>query len=263
MSVIQLIVRFFIRKSFFFGVLTICFSCKKLPVYESKEYSKEAYNNEFYDYYDVESKIRYEFYNDSSYFYFKMDTHDRLVKMKILSGGLKIGIDTLGETNLEQYIHYPLSEDIVSSGYEKEDVFKTYKDANAFQDRINNLSKHAIIKSFHGEETIDVREDTSIFKIRIYEDKIRNLVYELRFPIDYFCKSPVGKSMPFSFGIFTGEIDLPEPKNESHSRVYPLANERYNSRAAYRARSNMQSNMRIMRNEIAKGISIWFKVKLQ
>lgn len=244
------------------GLVIISTSCKKLPILESKFYSSEAYFNEFFDYYDAENKIRYEFYNDDNYFYLKLDTYNQLSKMKILSSGLRIVFDTLQKKNQEQYIQYPLTAEERTGDYEKEDVLKQYDKGSRMQDIINMLPKQAKVFSYSGEKEFNIVKDTADILIKIYEDKSQNLVYEAKFSLETLLPEDFDKSKSFSFGIVSGKLDLPDQDNRSANHAPPSTSNNYNARANYRAESNMQAHMNAMRNEITKPIQIWCKTNL-
>lgn len=243
-----------------FLLLISCFffyGCKKLPLQKSKYYSEKAYNNEFFDYYDPESKIRYEFYNDNENFYFKMDTYEKLAKIKILSSGLKICIDTLSKTTASQFIHYPLSSEKRAGGFEKENVIEQFKKQRSLSERIDNLPKIGIAKSYKGFKELDFMAGEQPIQAELTADSIGNLVYELKFPIKYFFPKGYEKGKEFTLGIVTGQLDLPKTNNVQNQ--LPPPGRDITGINAQRARSYNRTNMSVMRQRIAEPIKVWFK----
>lgn len=245
-------------------VLITCFfflGCKKLPLQKSKYYSEKAYNNEFFDYYNPDSKIRYEFYNDDKNFYFKMDTYERLTQIKILSGGLKICIDTLSKTTPSQFIYYPLSSEKRAGGYEKENVIEQFKKQRSLSERIDNLPKIGIAKSYKGTKELDFMTGDQPIQAELSADSIGNLVYELKFPIKYFFPEGYKKDKEFTLGIITGHLDLPKQTNNMQNQLPPPGRD-LTGINAQRTRSYNRTNMSVMRQQISEPIKVWFKTSL-
>lgn len=245
-------------------LLASCFffmGCKKLPLQKSKYYSEKAYNNEFFDYYDPESKIRYEFYNDDKNFYLKMDTYERLTQIKILSGGLKICIDTLSKTTPSQFIHYPLSSEKRAGGYEKENVIEQFKKQRSLSERIDNLPKIGIVRNYKGTKELDFMTREQPIQAELSADSIGNLVYELKLPIKSFFPKGYEKGKGFSMGILTGHLDLPKQTNNMQNQLPPPGRD-ITGINAQRTRSYNRTNMSVMRQQISEPIKVWFKTSL-
>ncbi len=84
-------------------------ACVKLNVFQSKPESEFGTNTTFSGY-DKDTHLRWLITNDKDNLYVRFDTDDGMTKFKILRGGLKLYIDTLGKKKQKMFLNFPISE---------------------------------------------------------------------------------------------------------------------------------------------------------
>ncbi len=174
-----------------------------------------------YRFYDNESKIRYDVYNDTDNIYVRIATSDYLAQAKILKLGFNIWVDQKGKKNKDVGIIFPQKQDI------KKDFDKKNKNSLGQGEVSNQERQNKQLENLHEQyenseklmSIINLGDVTGIEDINLefeqYDvtasidfDEYGELQYEAIIPIKYIFTDKKYDDGVYSVGIVSGKIDM-------------------------------------------------------
>lgn len=165
-----------------------------------------------YNYYDEDSKISYQLFNDDDNLYLNLKTFDRMSIVKILKSGLIIYFDEIGKKNKTVAIEYPLH----NKNFNFEQL-RPQKGSNG----ISTFDVNQLIRSVPNDAVFINNEDVERFNLELNSTNIsvkleaieinleKGLTYKLKIPIREITKKPIVALENFSIGIESGKIKAP------------------------------------------------------
>lgn len=224
-----------------------------------------------YNYYDKDSKISYQLFNDDENLYLNLKTFDRMSIVKILKSGLTIHFDETGKKKETVAIEYPLHNknfdfkqlhpqngNNESSNFDVNQLIQSVPNSAFF---INNKNR----QSFNLElNSTDVSVKLEAIKTEL-ED---GLTYKLKIPLREITEKPMTSIENFSIGIITGEIKSPQAQSSGRpsggGRPAGVGGGRPSGGGVGRPSSGGRpSNIPNDVSKITKPIEIWFDLGVE
>ena len=234
-------------------------SCAHLPVYDAKHTSPEEQVDHL-RFYDSESHMQFDLYQDSTHLYLKLITGDFASQIKILKLGLTIYLDDSDKKKENKSITFPQGMDADQMQLEMKRE-AGYKNAMAMlHNRYLLSTKTMLLKGFDGkgsEKIVLANIKNFPINIRIDFDAANQLIY-----LASISKEMLKKDNPdidyLSIGVVSGKMD---PSRMGQARGGGgMGRGQGGGRGGMKGQSrgqNMQAPSALM-----NPIKIWFKTKI-
>lgn len=191
-------------------ILTSCSSSK--PIVNSLSANK--LKSDIYNYYEDDSKVSYQVFNDKDNLYINLRTSNRMAIIKIIKSGLSIYFDETGNENKDIAVEYPI--------HNKKFNFSQLKPKNGSNGSPNfnitellvNIPNFAIFTKGEDIERFNLELNSTNISIGLevidseFEDDL--LVYKLKIPLSKITNKSISELDSFSIGIVSGKIKTPQ-----------------------------------------------------
>jgi hypothetical protein len=182
----------------------------------------DGLNNDWdpiYPYSDDKANIQYAFSNDSNNLYISVKTSERVVQMKILSGGLITWIDTNAKKGTDIGIAFPLkganTEGFKMPKGQNNNTYAPGKPgASDISEMMNNMVARSGIMQLIGfpecPGQLLIREQNSCgIEVGLLYNEFGELVYEASIPLKYLTVASPGRSV-IAVGFEIAELQRPQ-----------------------------------------------------
>lgn len=191
-------------------ILTSCSSSK--PIVSSLSTNK--LKSDTYNYYEDNSKVSYQVFNDEDNLYINLRTSDKMTIIKIIKSGLSIYFDETGKKSKNVVVEYPL--------HNKNFNFSQLRPKNGTSGRpnfditqlIKSIPNSAIFKKGENIDRFNLELNSTNISIGLevieseFEDNL--LVYKLKIPLSEITTKSISELDNFSIGIVSGKIKTPQ-----------------------------------------------------
>lgn len=194
------------------AILTSCTTSKQVV----NSLSMNEKTSDIYNYYDEDSKVSYQVFNDEANLYINLKTFDKMAIVKILKSGLSIYFDETGKKNETVAVEYPL--------HNKNFDFKQLRPQNG-KNGSSNFDVNQLLQSVPNSAVLINNENRQSFNLELNSTNIsvkleaieteldEGLTYKLKIPLRDITEKPITSLENFSIGIVTGEIKTPQAQS--------------------------------------------------
>lgn len=256
-------------------ISTIFSSCASLPLYNSV-FLSENIEDESFRYYDDESKVRYDIYNDKDNIYVKIATSDYLSQTKILKLGFNIWVDQKGKKNKDSGITFPLKQDFrkgmgkTKMGSNEFSDFSTVDNKNRLFDNLHKqFDKSKKVMTIIGLGDVEESEDINLefeqldIKADVKFNRYSELIYEAVIPIKYIFTEEKYNNGIYSLGIVSGKMSMDGSMKSNQGGGKGGGKGKGGGRSGGgRSGGGKSGGVKNQMSGLATPIDIWFKVKI-
>jgi hypothetical protein len=256
-------------------IFVFLFSCSSSKTV-TQSLSANKVSEDTYNYYDNDSKISYQIFNDAENLYVNLSTADKMAIIKILKSGLSIYFDENGKKNKTVSVEYPLHNskiDFSTLRPKSNGATRPEMDINKL---LASVPNNAVYRNYEDIErfNLDLNNTDISINLKSENSELGNqLVYQLKIPFHNISNLSISEIENFSIGIVSGKIEAPKrPSGISGGR--PSGSGRPSGVGGGRpsgggkpagvggGRPSGGGRPANVSSEITKQISIWFNVEL-
>jgi hypothetical protein len=201
-----------------FGFLFSCSSSKTLI----QSLSVNKVSEDTYNYYDNESKISYQIFNDSENLYVNLSSTDQVAIVKIIKSGLSVYFDENGKKNKIVSVEYPLHNNKIDFSELRSKNKGVSRPKLDISNLLASVPNEAVYRNNEAIErfNLDLNNTNISVSLKAVTTEFENqLVYLLKIPFNKISSKNISELENFSIGIVSGKIEAPKrPSGVSDGR---------------------------------------------